>query len=42
MSNQLNRYSYLVTQEETNPAAQAMLHAIGMTDADLSKRRWVL
>ena len=37
MSTPLNRYSYLITQEETNPAAQAMLHAIGMTDADLKK-----
>jgi len=37
MSTTLNRYSYLITQEETNPAAQAMLHAIGMTDADLNK-----
>ncbi|KAA5549077.1 dihydroxy-acid dehydratase [Adhaeribacter rhizoryzae] len=37
MSTKLNRYSYLVTQEETNPAAQAMLHAIGLNDADLQK-----
>jgi dihydroxy-acid dehydratase len=37
MSTKLNRYSYLVTQEETNPAAQAMLHAIGLSDADLEK-----
>ena len=37
MSTKLNRYSYIVTQEETNPAAQAMLHAIGLTDADLQK-----
>ncbi|PSR54878.1 dihydroxy-acid dehydratase [Adhaeribacter arboris] len=37
MSTKLNRYSYLVTQEETNPAAQAMLHAIGLSDDDLKK-----
>jgi dihydroxy-acid dehydratase len=37
MSTKLNRYSYLVTQEETNPAAQAMLHAIGLTNDDLKK-----
>ncbi|MDB5262097.1 MAG: ilvD [Adhaeribacter sp.] len=37
MSTKLNRYSYIVTQEETNPAAQAMLHAIGLSDADLQK-----
>lgn len=37
MSTKLNRYSFLVTQEETNPAAQAMLHAIGLSNADLQK-----
>ncbi|RDC65402.1 dihydroxy-acid dehydratase [Adhaeribacter pallidiroseus] len=37
MSTTLNRYSYLVTQEETNPAAQAMLHAIGLSNDDLKK-----
>jgi dihydroxy-acid dehydratase len=37
MSTKLNRYSYIVTQEETNPAAQAMLHAIGLSNADLKK-----
>jgi dihydroxy-acid dehydratase len=37
MSTKLNRYSYIVTQEDTNPAAQAMLHAIGLSNADLQK-----
>src|SRR6056300_1384895 len=33
----LNKYSKEVTQDPTQPAAQAMLHAIGMTDADFEK-----
>lgn len=33
----LNKYSRLVTQDTTQPAAQAMLHAIGLTDEDLQK-----
>ncbi|CAN5921632.1 dihydroxy-acid dehydratase [soil metagenome] len=37
MEEKLNRYSSIVTQEETNPAAQAMLHAIGLTDEDFTK-----
>ena len=32
-----NKYSQRVTQDPTQPAAQAMLHAIGMTDKDLEK-----
>ncbi|MCK0123236.1 dihydroxy-acid dehydratase [Gelidibacter sp. F2691] len=36
MSN-LNKYSKTVTQDPTLPAAQAMLHAIGLTDEDLKK-----
>ncbi|MEM9887916.1 MAG: dihydroxy-acid dehydratase [Bacteroidota bacterium] len=35
--NELNKYSKHVTQDETQPAAQAMLHAIGMTVEDLKK-----
>ena len=31
----LNKYSRQVTQDPTQPAAQAMLHAIGLTEADL-------
>lgn len=33
----LNKYSQRVTQDETQPAAQAMLHAIGLTEEDLKK-----
>jgi dihydroxy-acid dehydratase len=33
----MNRYSKTVTQDPTQPAAQAMLHAIGLTDEDLKK-----
>lgn len=32
-----NKYSKQVTQDETQPAAQAMLHAIGLTQEDMSK-----
>lgn len=35
--NKLNKYSQNVTQDPTQPAAQAMLHAIGLTDEDLKK-----
>jgi dihydroxy-acid dehydratase len=34
---ELNKYSKTVTQDETQPAAQAMLHAIGLSNADLKK-----
>ena len=34
----LNKYSQRVTQDETQPAAQAMLHAIGLTREDLQKQ----
>ncbi|MAZ28371.1 MAG: dihydroxy-acid dehydratase [Cytophagaceae bacterium] len=34
---ELNKYSKAVTQDPTLPAAQAMLHAIGLTDEDLQK-----
>ena len=33
----LNKYSKYVTQDETQPAAQAMLHAIGLSEDDLKK-----
>ncbi len=33
----LNKYSKEVTQNESQPAAQAMLHAIGLDDNDLKK-----
>lgn len=34
---ELNKYSKTVTQDPTQPAAQAMLHAIGLTNEDLKK-----
>lgn len=34
---QLNQYSKAVTQDPTQPAAQAMLHGIGLTDEDFKK-----
>lgn len=34
---ELNKYSKQVTQDPTQPAAQAMLHALGLTDEDLKK-----
>jgi dihydroxy-acid dehydratase len=33
----LNRYSRVLTQDETQPAAQAMLYGIGLTEDDLKK-----
>jgi dihydroxy-acid dehydratase len=35
--NELNRYSKTITQDVTQPAAQAMLYGIGLNDADMSK-----
>lgn len=34
---QLNKYSRHLTQDETQPAAQAMLYGIGLTDEDMEK-----
>ncbi|MBV7440908.1 dihydroxy-acid dehydratase [Weeksellaceae bacterium TAE3-ERU29] len=34
---ELNKYSKHVTQDDTQPAAQAMLHALGLSDEDLKK-----
>lgn len=31
----LNKYSRTITQDETQPAAQAMLYAIGLTEEDV-------
>ena len=36
-STELNKYSKNVTQDPTQPAAQAMLYAIGFTDEDFTK-----
>jgi dihydroxy-acid dehydratase len=33
----LNRYSKTITQDPTQPAAQAMLYGIGLTEADMAK-----
>jgi dihydroxy-acid dehydratase len=33
----LNKYSKTITQDETQPAAQAMLYGIGLTEEDLKK-----
>ncbi len=35
--NELNKYSKILTQDETQPAAQAMLYGIGLTEDDLKK-----
>lgn len=35
--NQLNKYSRTITQDVTQPAAQAMLYGIGLTDDDMAK-----
>ena len=37
MKNQINKYSKTITQDESLPAAQAMLHAIGMSEKDQQK-----
>ena len=34
---ELNKYSKTITQDSTQPAAQAMFYGIGLTDADLAK-----
>ena len=34
---ELNKYSKTITQDPTQPAAQAMLYGIGLTDDDLKK-----
>lgn len=37
MAMELNKYSKTITQDPTQPAAQAMLYGIGLTDEDLAK-----
>jgi len=34
---ELNKYSKTITQDDTQPAAQAMLYGIGLTDEDMNK-----
>lgn len=36
-TNELNKYSKVFTQDKTQPAAQAMLYGIGLTDEDMQK-----
>ncbi|GAB5553545.1 MAG: dihydroxy-acid dehydratase [Saprospiraceae bacterium] len=35
--NELNKYSRRLTQDDTQPAAQAMLYGVGLTDEDMTK-----
>jgi dihydroxy-acid dehydratase len=37
MQSEMNKYSKVLTQDETQPAAQAMFYGIGLTEADLAK-----
>jgi len=37
MSKEINQYSKTITQDATQPAAQAMFYGIGLTDEDLAK-----
>lgn len=37
MPQELNKYSKIITQDVTQPAAQAMLYGIGLTEEDLKK-----
>ena len=37
MASEMNKYSKVLTQDITQPAAQAMLYGIGLTDEDLNK-----
>jgi dihydroxy-acid dehydratase len=37
MATEINKYSKILTQDITQPAAQAMLYGIGLTDDDLKK-----
>lgn len=37
MTNELNKYSKVITQDDTQPASQAMLYALGLSEDDLKK-----
>ena len=37
MADSLNKYSRVITQDPSQPASQAMLYAVGLTDADMGK-----
>ena len=33
----INKHSKVITQDESQPASQAMLYAVGLTEEDMSK-----
>lgn len=37
---ELNKHSKRLTQDESQPASQAMLYAVGLTDEDMKNLRW--
>lgn len=37
MGEEINKYSKTITQDESQPASQAMLYAVGLTEEDMSK-----
>ena len=37
LDNELNKYSKRLTQDETQPASQAMLYGVGLTEEDMNK-----
>ena len=37
LENELNKYSKRLTQDETQPASQAMLYGVGLTEEDMAK-----
>ena len=37
MSQEINKFSKTITQDESQPASQAMLYAVGLTEEDMSK-----
>ena len=37
LDNELNKYSKRLTQDETQPASQAMLYGVGLTEEDMQK-----
>jgi dihydroxy-acid dehydratase len=37
MDNRINKYSWRLTQDPTQPASQAMLYGIGLTEEDMAK-----
>ena len=37
MAQEINKFSKVLTQDPTQPAAQAMLYGVGLTEQDLRK-----